>query len=123
MTEIRPLRTLLKLWATIFPDRFSLRRTYAIQNDGEAKAGWLSLKVGDKLIANSDVYLKTHRKWYNFYPCHRQFTAGKAYPIVQVRPRTDVVFVMDDGRFRVDLNPFQGRKFTIEHHGGELISR
>lgn len=114
---MRPMRTLRKCWAKIFQNLFSCRHTLAIRNNGAAKAEWMSLKVGDKLTPKSDVYLKTHRKWYSHYPNHRQFTVGKAYPIVQVRPRTGVVFVMDDGRFRVDLNHFQGRDFTIDRAG------
>lgn len=81
--------------------------------DGE----WASLQVGDQLIAKDDVYLQTHRRgvWYaDLYPNYRQFAAGKVYPIVQVRARTGVVFVMDDGNFRRAVNEFQGRRFIVK---------
>lgn len=60
--------------------------------------------------------MQTHRRgvWYAaFYPEFRQFTSGKAYSVVHVRGRSGVVFVFDDGDFRVALNEFQGRRFVI----------
>ncbi|MBP8276045.1 MAG: hypothetical protein KAX55_04045 [Propionivibrio sp.] len=82
---------------------------------------WSALKVGDQLIPKADVYLKPHQARRDDYHLHRQFTEGKSYPIVRVRPRTGVLFVMDDGGFRIPLNEFQGRNFTASAQANQGI--
>lgn len=75
---------------------------------------WAGIRVGDNLVPQSDIAVKSHRKWYKRYPSHRQFTAGKEYEVVQVRSRTGVIFLIDDAGFRVNLNQWQGRRFVVE---------
>lgn len=99
-----------KFLARIFPRRYAPR----LRNDCAARVEWAALKMGDKLIPKTDIHVKSHRRWFKAYPSHRQFTQGKAYPVMQTRIRTGVVFVRDDAGFHVDLDQWRGRHFDVQ---------
>jgi hypothetical protein len=107
----------------LFGKRGSLMPIGEVELVNAQEVDWSSLRVGDHLMATDDVPLQTHRRgrWYAAsYPNNRQFVSGKAYSIVQVRRRTGVVFVFDEGGFRVALNEFQGRRFAIKRSASAI---
>lgn len=75
----------------------------------------IDLVVGDEIVSKKDRLLKNKDTWFShgFYENRRMFTSGKAYKITQIREKTSVVFVCDDGGFTIPISKFQLKDFCL----------
>lgn len=75
----------------------------------------IDLVVGDEIVSKKDRMLKNKDTWFShgFYENRRMFTSGKAYKITQIREKTSVVFVCDDGGFTIPISKFQLKDFCL----------
>lgn len=75
----------------------------------------IDLIVGDEIVSKKDRFLKNKDTWFSngFYENRRMFTSGKAYKITQIREKTSVVFICDDGEFTIPLSKFQLKDFCL----------
>lgn len=95
------------------------RRRIACFSEAQARGALdvANVHVGDQLIAQVDVVFP-RPKSANVVAWHacsgkNQFTAGRAYKVVQIRRRTNVAFVFDDQGFRIPVDRIIARHFIL----------